>query len=105
MPIFSSVKLKSDLSTWLNLQASYETSPLFCFRTQCLQNKTFEKYCTKLHMKAQLSREIRLHTCFDVVAMLPKIYQVISQKKCVHLFELTTFKASETEIYDRKTSF
>ena len=91
---------------FLQVESSYKTSQSFCFRTQCIQSKIFEKCCTELHMKTQLSREIRLHQCllhtlgFMLVFMLPKIYQVISQKKCVHLFEHTTLRASETEIYD-----
>ena len=31
-----------------SIDASYKASQMFCFRTQCIQNKTFETPCTRL---------------------------------------------------------
>ena len=33
------------------VKASYEASQMFCFRTQCILNKTFETPCTKLRRR------------------------------------------------------
>ena len=60
--------LKLCLSTVLkpSYNASYNTIYIFCFRTHCLQNKTFEKSHTKPCTKDRLSRKIRLlsdNTC------------------------------------------
>ena len=48
------------LSIFLLSIITYKMSHFFCFRTLCLQNKTFDKSHTKLCTKAQLSRKIRL---------------------------------------------
>ena len=50
------------LSDQLSLESKFHMRLLKCFdfRSQCLQNESFEKLSMKLHRKSQLNRKIRL---------------------------------------------
>ena len=58
---------------------------MFCFTTQCNQNKTFEKPCTRRHTRLWMSRNTGLYTCVQSFQKKPCISS--HSKPCTRLLK------------------